>query len=51
MKRYLDEALRSCKLKRITWYEATRHTLASQWLPEGKPIGRLARMLGHTETR
>ena len=50
MKRHLEGALRSCKLKHITWYEATRHTFASQWVLEGKPIGRLARMLGHTET-
>jgi hypothetical protein len=50
MQRHLDRALTSFKLKRITWYEATRHTFASQWVLEGKPIGRLARMLGHTET-
>jgi integrase len=34
----------------MTWYEATRHTFASQWVLEGKPIGRLARMMGHSET-
>jgi hypothetical protein len=50
MKRQMEEALRSCRLKRMTWYETTRHTFASQWVLEGKPIGMLARMLGHTET-
>jgi len=46
MKRHLVAALTSCKLPAMTWYEATRHTFASQWVLEGKPIGRLARMLG-----
>ena len=50
MKRHLAAALRSCSLADVTWYEATRHTFASQWVMEGKPIGRLARMMGHTET-
>jgi integrase len=50
MKRHLVAALRSCKLPEITWYEATRHTFASQWVLEGKPIGRLAKMMGHSET-
>lgn len=50
MRRHLVAALTSCKLPAMTWYEATRHTFASQWVLEGKPIGRLARMLGHSET-
>jgi integrase len=39
MKRHLAAALRSCSLADVTWYEATRHTFASQWVLEGKPIG------------
>ena len=42
MKRHLVAALRSCRLPEITWYEATRRTFASQWVLNGKLIGRLA---------
>lgn len=49
MQRKLQAALTSCQLPRITWYQATRHTFASQWVLEGKPIGKLAAMLGHSE--
>jgi hypothetical protein len=49
MQRHLDGALRSCKLKRITWYEAARYTLASQWVLEGKPIGGSPRWPGPEE--
>jgi integrase len=46
--RYLREALRRLKLPRITWYQATRHTFASQWVLGGGSIEKLRVMMGHS---
>jgi integrase len=35
-------------LPRLTWYQATRHTFASQWVIAGQPIERLSKLLGHS---
>ncbi len=47
---HLDRALADLKMKRITWYQATRHTFASQWVLNGGSIEKLATILGHSST-
>jgi site-specific recombinase XerD len=32
----------------ISFYQATRHTFASQWVMAGHPIERLSKILGHS---
>jgi len=49
MWRHLRAALRTCGIPRMTWYEATKHTLASHWLMNGNPIEKLASILGHSD--
>jgi len=46
---YLRAALEKLKLARegLGWYEATRHTFASQWVLAGGSIEKLSVMLGH----
>jgi hypothetical protein len=36
--KHLKKALAACGLPDITWYNATRHTFASQWAMAGNPI-------------
>lgn len=45
----LREALKHLGLERdgLGWYEATRHTFASQWVISGGSIEKLKEMLGH----
>jgi integrase len=38
------------KLPEVTWYQATRHTFASQWVISGGNMERLALILGHSST-
>ncbi len=38
------------KLDPMTWYQATRHTFASQWVIDGGSMERLALILGHSST-
>lgn len=38
------------KLPAVTWYQATRHTFASQWVISGGSMERLALILGHSST-
>lgn len=47
--RYLRAALAKLKLEQpgLGWYEATRHTFASQWVMSGGSIEKLKEMLGH----
>lgn len=45
---HLKEALETCKLPPITWYQATRHTFASQWVLAGGSIEKLAQIMGHS---
>jgi hypothetical protein len=37
-------------LPAVTWYQATRHTFASQWVIRGGSMERLAVQLGHSST-
>jgi integrase len=47
--KYLRDALKKLGLTRrgLGWYEATRHTFASQWVLSGGSIEKLSKMLGH----
>jgi integrase len=46
---YLQEALERLGLARpgLRWYQATRHTFASQWVMSGGSIEKLKEILGH----
>lgn len=44
------EALKACKLPEMSWYCATRHTYASQWVLAGGSLEKLAKTLGHSMT-
>jgi integrase len=46
--KYLRRALAACGLPVITWYNATRHTFASQWVLAGNPIETLSKVMGHS---
>jgi integrase len=48
MGRALREALTALGLPRLTWYQATRHTFASQWVLAGGDIAKLKELLGHS---
>lgn len=43
----LREGLRELRLPDMTWYQATRHTFASQWVAAGGDIRKLSEMMGH----
>jgi integrase len=47
--KYLRAALKKLGLTRpgLGWYEATRHTFASQWVLNGGSIEKLSKILGH----
>jgi integrase len=45
--RHLHKALAACGLPKMTWYSATRHTFASQWVLGGNSIESLSKILGH----
>jgi len=47
---HIRKALEKCKLPRMTWYHCTRHTFASHWAMDGRPIARVAQILGHSTT-
>jgi hypothetical protein len=42
--------VKGCGLRRLTWYQATRHTFASQWVLNDRSIEKLAAVLGHSST-
>jgi integrase len=46
----LAKALKKCDLPKLTLYEATRHTYASQWVKAGGSMEELARYMGHSST-
>jgi integrase len=46
----LAKALTACGLPKLTLYEATRHSFASQWVMNGGSMEELARILGHSST-
>ncbi|MGC9984661.1 MAG: site-specific integrase [Polyangia bacterium] len=45
--RHLDETLKACMLPPLTWYQATRHTFASQFVLGGGSIEKLSKIMGH----
>jgi len=45
--KHLKLALEECKLRALTWYQATRHTFASHYVQDGGSIEKLAMILGH----
>lgn len=45
--RHLRKALTKCELPDLTWYQATRHTFASQWVIGGNSIEVLSKVMGH----
>jgi integrase len=48
--KHLREVLKALGLSRqnLGWYECTRHTFASHWVMDGKPIYKLKEILGHS---
>jgi integrase len=46
----LAEALKKCELPKLTLYQCTRHTYASQWSMAGGSLEELARYMGHAST-
>lgn len=44
----LDEAFKAAKMKRLTFYEAGRHSFASNWVIAGLDIYRLSKIMGHS---
>ena len=45
--KHLNAAFVACDLSKITWYQATRHTFASQFLLGGGGIELLSKVMGH----
>ena len=39
------------KLESLTWYQCTRHSFASHWVADGRPIERLREILGHSTVK
>jgi len=48
LRAHLKTAQEKLKLPTITWYQATRHTFASQWVMGGGSIEKLKEILGHS---
>ncbi len=44
----IAEVLAECGLPKMRWYEATRHTYASQWIINGGSLEMLRDMMGHS---
>jgi integrase len=44
---HLRKAVKKCNLPALTWYQATRHTFASQFVLGGGSIEKLSKILGH----
>ena len=44
----LETALADSGVPPLTWYQATRHTFASHWVTDGRPIEKLRNILGHS---
>lgn len=48
MRKHLTKALKTCGLPALTWYQATRHTFASQFVLNGGSIEVLRQVMGHS---
>ena len=46
--RHLRDALKACGLPALSWYQCTRHTMASIWTMGGHNIAKLQAILGHS---
>jgi integrase len=46
----LAKALKDCGLPKMTLYQCTRHTFASQWVMNGGSMEMLAKIMGHSST-
>ena len=47
--KHIRKALKDAKLpESLTWYQCTRHTFASHWVMDGRPIEKLGLILGHS---
>ena len=46
----LAKALKACELPKMTLYQCTRHTFASQWVMNGGSMEELAKIMGHSST-
>ena len=46
--RHLREALKACGLPNLSWYQCTRHSMASQWTMAGHSLATLQAILGHS---
>jgi integrase len=44
----LQDAIGEASVQPLTWYQATRHTFASHWVTDGRPIEKLRNILGHS---
>jgi integrase len=44
----LHAAQKKLYLPDLTWYQSTRHTFASHWVMDGRPIEKLRDILGHS---
>ncbi len=44
----LNATLEALKMPAVSWYQATRHTFASQWVMAGGSIEKLREVLGHS---
>lgn len=51
LRRHFALALTACNLPAMRWYDATRHTFASQWVMNDGSIEKLAAILGHSSTQ
>ena len=45
------KALAAAQLPKMTWYCATRHTYATQWVLAGGSLEKLATTMGHSTTK
>jgi site-specific recombinase XerD len=48
IRKHLKDALEKLQLPALTWYSATRHTFASQWVLAGNSLEKLREIMGHS---
>ena len=44
----VDQDAKAKRRPRLNWYRCTRHTFASHWVMDGRPIEKLKEILGHS---
>jgi integrase len=50
LRAHLTKALDDLKMPALSWYQATRHTFASNWILQGGQKEKLADQMGHSNT-